>query len=152
MQKQNRSSAIFHSSVTDRQTDRQSLLSRCYGAPKKGLMCSRVGAGRTYVSTHFRIFSRGHATLHLAVSVGRSLDRSHFLIPRGFGITALAQPSATGLPCIGPCFMRHCPDSKFLQLILTLTFNLTPPAHDPIFYTNCLLYPPTLNVPPQWNP
>ena len=55
------------------------------------------------------LFSRGHATLHLAVSVGRSVDRevgpSHFLIPGGFRITAPSQPSATVLPCIRPCFL-----------------------------------------------
>ena len=58
----------------------------------------------------FGVFSRGHTTLHLAVSVGRSVgwsvDRSvglsHFWIPSGFR-TAPAKPSATGLPCIRPC-------------------------------------------------
>ena len=57
------------------------------------------------------IFSRGHATLHPAVSVGRTVGRSvgplvrllHFWIASGFRITAPAQPSATGLPCIRPC-------------------------------------------------
>ena len=32
------------------------------------------------------LFSRGHATLHLAVSVGWSVGRSHFLIPSGFQV------------------------------------------------------------------
>ena len=50
------------------------------------------------------VFSRGHATLHLAVSVGRSVRPSHFWIAIGSCITAPAQPSATVLPCIRPCF------------------------------------------------
>ena len=37
-------------------------------------------------------------------SVGRSVRPKHFWIPSGFCITAPAQPSATGLPCIRPCF------------------------------------------------
>ena len=53
-------------------------------------------------------FSRGHATLHLAVSVApsvrQSLGRSHFCIVSGFCITAPAQPSAPVLLCIRPCF------------------------------------------------
>ena len=61
------------------------------------------------------IFSRGHATQHLAVSVGRlvgmsvgmSVRPSHFWIPSGYRITAPAQPSTTGLPCIRPCFFRN---------------------------------------------
>ena len=36
-------------------------------------------------------------------SVGTSVRWSHFLIASGFHITAPAQPSATGLPCIRPC-------------------------------------------------
>ena len=47
------------------------------------------------------IFSREHATLHLAVSVARL----YFWTPNGFRITAPVQPSATGLPCIRPCYM-----------------------------------------------
>ena len=44
------------------------------------------------------VFSRGHATLHLAVSVSRSVRRSvTFLNSERFFITAPAQPSATGL-------------------------------------------------------
>ena len=50
------------------------------------------------------VFSRGHATLHLAVSVGPSVGPSHFQIASGFRTTAPAQPSATGLPCIQPCY------------------------------------------------
>ena len=63
-----------------------------------------------YWITHFccLVFSRGHATLHLALSVGRlvgrSVGRSQFWIPSSFRITAAAQPSATGLPCSGPCY------------------------------------------------
>ena len=53
----------------------------------------------------FLIFSRGHATLHLGLSVGRSVGPSHFWIPSDFRITAPAQPSATGLPCIRPCLL-----------------------------------------------
>ena len=53
------------------------------------------------------ILSRGHSTLHLAVSVGMSVGPSvgpsRFWILSGFCITAPAQPSATGLPCIRPC-------------------------------------------------
>ena len=37
-------------------------------------------------------------------SVGPSVGPSHFWIPSGFRITAPAQHSATGLPCIRPCF------------------------------------------------
>ena len=37
-------------------------------------------------------------------SVDRSVGPSHFWILSGFCITAPAQPSATGLPCIRPCF------------------------------------------------
>ena len=37
-------------------------------------------------------------------SVGRSVRPSHFGIPSTFRITAPAQLSATGLPCIRPCF------------------------------------------------
>ena len=60
----------------------------------------------------FSIFSCEHGTLHLAVLVGWSvswlLSRSHFWILRGILITAPAQPSATGFPCIRPCFLwRH---------------------------------------------
>ena len=51
------------------------------------------------------IFSRGHVTLHLAVSVVRpSVRLSHFWIAIGLRITAPAQSSATGLPFIRPCF------------------------------------------------
>ena len=49
------------------------------------------------------LFSRGHVTLHLAMSVDMSVCPSRFQIPSGFHITAPAQPSATGLPCIRPC-------------------------------------------------
>ena len=37
-------------------------------------------------------------------SVGWSVRPSQFWIPSGFRITAPAQPSPTGLPCIRPCF------------------------------------------------
>ena len=47
------------------------------------------------------LFSRGHATLHLAVSVRPSVI---LWITSGFCITAPAQPSMTGLPCIRPCY------------------------------------------------
>ena len=48
------------------------------------------------------LFSRGHAILHLAVflSVRRSVGPSVR--------TAPAQPSATVLPCIRPCFLDVC--------------------------------------------
>ena len=64
----------------------------------------------------FALFSRGHATLHIAVSVGRS----HLWIPSGFCITAPAQPSATGLPCIRPC----CPNwvSQLLLFLPSIVF------------------------------
>ena len=55
----------------------------------------------------FPFFSRGHATLHLAVSVGRSVRYKLFWILSGFCITAPAQPSATVLPCIRPCFFSY---------------------------------------------
>ena len=65
---------------------------------------------QTVIKTCGYIFSRGPATLHLAVSVGpsvrRSVRRSHFWIASGFRITAPTQPSATGLPCIRPCFFH----------------------------------------------
>ena len=49
-----------------------------------------------------QIFSRGrgHATLHLVVSVGKLVRSKYFLILSGFCIVAPAQPSATVLPCI----------------------------------------------------
>ena len=70
------------------------------------------------------LFSRGHTTLHLAVSVGRSVGRSvlpsvrpsHFWIPGGFCITVPAQPSATVLPCIRPCFSHRCLFSQFCHV------------------------------------
>ena len=68
------------------------------------------------------IFSRGHATLHLAVSVVRSVGMSvppvlrHIFEFRAvFCITALAQPSATGLPCIRPCLEGEL-DSQFPEI------------------------------------
>ena len=67
----------------------------------------------------FFFFSRGHSSVHLAVSVGRSVRPSvrpsHFWIPSGFRITAPAQLSATGLPCIRPCFFSspHVPENKW---------------------------------------
>ena len=73
----------------------------------------------------FILFSRGHATLHLAVSirrsVGPSVRRSHFLIPSGCGNTAPAQAPATGLPCIRPCSSRGeiCPKD-----LVTKWYNL----------------------------
>ena len=70
----------------------------------------------------FLYLYRGHAILHLAVSVSMSVCRyirqSHFWISSCFRITAPAQPSTTGLPCIRPCLLinlfpgererRHC--------------------------------------------
>ena len=54
-------------------------------------VCGRLGCGivdggwtllptrpQRYCDPAARVFSRGHATLHLAVSVGRSVGRSHF--------------------------------------------------------------------------
>ena len=49
-------------------------------------------------------FSRQHANLHLAMSVGPSVPWL-FLIASGVRITAPAHPSTTGLPCIRPCFI-----------------------------------------------
>ena len=46
---------------------------------------------------NLRLFTRGHATLELAVLVGTSL-RNIVKIASGSRITAPAQPSATGLP------------------------------------------------------
>ena len=46
------------------------------------------------------ILNRGHATLHLAVSVGPSVI---FSIACRVCITTPAQPSMTVLPCIRPC-------------------------------------------------
>ena len=53
------------------------------------------------------VFSRGHGTLHLAVSVGMSVCPSHFRNLSCFRINAPAQPSATRLPCIRPCLNGH---------------------------------------------
>ena len=47
-------------------------------------------------------------------SVGPSVRRSHFWIPSGFRIIAPAQLSATGLPCIRPCFIFYA-ISEFQQ-------------------------------------
>ena len=47
------------------------------------------------------LISRGHATLHLAVSVGRY--EIFLKLQTASRITAPAQLSATGLPCIRPC-------------------------------------------------
>ena len=49
------------------------------------------------------VFSRGHVTLHIAVSVGMSVGYKFCWIPSVFCISAPAQPSGTGLPCIQPC-------------------------------------------------
>ena len=68
------------------------------------------------------LFSRGHATQHLALSVGPSVGQSHFWIPSGFRITAPAQPSATGLPCIRPCFLTIYVKHFWVKKILV---NLT---------------------------
>ena len=61
-------------------------------------------------------------------SVGRSIHPSCFQILSGFRITAPAQPSATGLPCIQPCFLSILLShslSLLLLLSLTLTLNLS---------------------------
>ena len=50
----------------------------------------------TYDTVLSHFFSRGHATLNLAVSVGPSV-RNIFKIASGFRITAPARPSVTGL-------------------------------------------------------
>ena len=65
------------------------------------------------------LFSRGHATLHLAVSASPSVRPSKiFLKLRAvFRIIAPAQPSATGLPCIRPCF--HCDLFIFYVYVIT---------------------------------
>ena len=39
--------------------------------------------------------------------VGRSVRPKYLRIAIGLRITAPAQPSATGLPCIWPCFLSH---------------------------------------------
>ena len=60
----------------------------------------------------FLYLYRGHAILHLAVSVSMSVCRyirqSHFWISSCFRITAPAQPSTTGLTCIQPCWISSC--------------------------------------------
>ena len=43
-------------------------------------------------------------SLHLAVSVRPSVRPKYFWIAIGLRITAPARPSATGLPCIRPCW------------------------------------------------
>ena len=45
-----------------------------------------------------------HVSWSVCWAVSRSVGRSHFWIPSGFRLTAPAQPSATGLPCIRPRF------------------------------------------------
>ena len=57
--------------------------------------------------TRRALFSRGHATLHLAVSVGTSVRYEFCWIPSNYCITAPAQSSATVLPCIRPCFLSR---------------------------------------------
>ena len=42
----------------------------------------------------------------------RSVGKSHFWILSGFCITAPAQPSATGLPCIWPCYAIRLKDLR----------------------------------------
>ena len=82
-----------------------------------------VNQGRKWASINFsicqqtdnlsvtkRIFSRRHATLHLAVSIGMSErqyagNKYHWILS-GFCITAPAQPSATVLLCIRPCLCK----------------------------------------------
>ena len=55
--------------------------------------------------SHFNgLFSRGHATLHLAVLVRWSVGPKYFWIASGLWIIAPTQPSATGLPSIRPSF------------------------------------------------
>ena len=77
------------------------------------------------------VFSLGHLTLHLAVSVGTSVCRyvgtsvryEFCWIPSGYCITAPAQLSATVLPCIRPCWAHYsCPNAQ-------VTFSITAPAH-----------------------
>ena len=50
----------------------------------------------------YHIFSRGHATLELAVSVGRSIGRSRRVT---FLFSAPDNLSATARECIRPCFL-----------------------------------------------
>ena len=54
--------------------------------------------------------------------VGPSVRPSHFWIPSGFRITAPAKPSATGLPCIRPCFLTIYVKHFWVKKILV---NLT---------------------------
>ena len=60
-------------------------------------------------------------------SVRRCIRPSHFWIPSGFCITAPAQPSVTGLPCIWPCsyvdntYIAH--RVNFLHLYSILKFK-----------------------------
>ena len=82
------------------------------------------------------ILSRGHETLHLAVSVGPSVRLSvrwsHFWIVSGFRITAPAQSSATGLPCIRPCSSRlgfNPTDEKWKVLGNDFSFKCSLCAH-----------------------
>ena len=92
--------------------DNISLMASCVEKNRFAAMC--VGRSEIFRSfgdqswfQHYHIFSRGHATLHLAVSVGRSVGRyvrNISKIASGFRITAPAQPSATGLPCIRLCW------------------------------------------------
>ena len=79
-----------------------------------------------------RIFSRGHATLHLAVSVGPSEIFLNY--KRFFCATAPAEPSETRLPCIRPCWnirvvssshhFRFLPPAYFLKFWQKLSTDL----------------------------
>ena len=66
----------------------------------------------------YAIFSRGHATT--PCRVGRPVGQSHCWIAIGLCITAPAQLSATGLPCIRPCYLLM----GFLKVWFILSVHL----------------------------
>ena len=84
-------------------------------------------------------FSRGHATLHLAMSVGMSVCPSHFLIRSGVRITAPVQLSATGLPCTALLHFQP-PFVDLLDLGLSL-HRLLLPLHLLLLPLHLLLFP-----------
>ena len=73
-----------------------------YAQPRK------VNGIHLFISLYKLILSRGYATLHHAMVVGRSVGQSCNIswILSGFRIIASAQPSTTGLPYIRPCWFR----------------------------------------------
>ena len=95
-----------------------------HNCPRPAPYCPCPPASNYLLPVFTALFSRAHATLHFAVLVAMSISRFiTFFIQSSFGITAPAQPSATGLPCIWPCYFRN-----WLSMIIdgALSANMTP--------------------------